>query len=202
LAAAVDSYDFWDKAQNRPGEAMPQFASRLTPTVSTYSSTYGATDAGQDLAKFTMRQFGYSREELDRTQAAHDYWLHEYNPLKAGGYFERKLGFSPNPAAWVGLADTAKDAEAKARERLKGTPADPAHYIEPGGYGTPPAFMSISDVYRSATLSAVSTTPLDAELKQARMENYQKMVEELQEANGHLKAIADKDKDGVALRAR
>jgi hypothetical protein len=59
--------------------------------------------------------------------------------------------------------------------------------------------MRIEDVYAAVALSALETTPLDARLHQAQMGNYSKLVEEMQEANGHLKAIADKP---PALAAR
>jgi hypothetical protein len=191
----LDTVDFWDKSQNDPAQALWKGLGKLTPDVPTYSDIYGVSDFSEDAAWWINRNFfGKTREDRKNYEAARDAALQSVNPFKAGGFLERNLGFSPNPLAWIGLADTADDV--KKREIAKKFAE--GHKIEPPS-NVAPAFMPIEDVYKSVAMSVMSTTPLDAEINQARQENFGKLVEEVQKSNGYLAQLADKP---AALPAR
>lgn len=88
---------------------------------------------------------------------------------------------------------------------FKDTPADPYHVAEKNEHNiepfskVAPAFMPIEDVWKSVAMSVVTKTPLDIQKEQAELQNYQRLVELQQEANGHLAKIADRP-PGLAAR--
>lgn len=120
--------------------------------------------------------FGASREEADYFKQSLDWAASKMNPF---------ADTKPEPVApWV-----AKGTGGRGR----------ANNIEFES-NVRPAVMDIADVYRDATLRALEASPLDARINQARRENYQELVKEMQKANGHLENMATKDK--ATLKAR
>jgi hypothetical protein len=82
VAAALDAYDSYDLARNDTESAVHKGISRGLPSTPIYSSTYGVTDAGKDLAKWGLRNFaGYSRKEVDDAQSRIDEAFESLNPF-------------------------------------------------------------------------------------------------------------------------
>ena len=171
VAAALDTYDTYEN----PERFVDKTLTRSFPNSSAALNPGGAFVSPHRVAAWGARLFGASAEEADYFKAALDHAASRLNPIGD------TLPMPPGPGA---------------EERFKGTAADPNQ--QKAGYSVEiesnvrPAFLAIEDVYRDIAIRTMSTTPLDAEINKARAENYGKLVEEMQKANGHLGKIADK----------